>query len=333
MSNSTVLVIGEDPEAMLAPYDENLEVEPYRRYEEGEAEDHWWVRSVRRGAEHHRNGTGLALEDRRSVFAGHPPRTVDEQRAEYAEAAEWSAKLGERATWETLIKLYNEKYPDSDEGLAYDPETDRAYTISTYNPLSKWDWYLLGGRWTGFYRLKPGAQGVVGEPGVMTGPADPFYVDQARNRDIDWEGMRDDAGKRAVEEHERVRRALDGIEPIVRWSVVRDERFPGRIDEARQWYHAQPGVRALAVAKLYADDPVEYWQLDHEDAAERFIARQRAEAGLTFAVLNADGWHERGRMGWFGIVSDEVDDWPETAAALMDAAPDDALFSVYDVHI
>lgn len=76
MSHSTVLVIGDNPEEMLAPYSVEIAVEPYRDYEEGEPGDFWWVRSVRRGAEHYRNGTGLDEKDRRSAVCGRPPATL-----------------------------------------------------------------------------------------------------------------------------------------------------------------------------------------------------------------------------------------------------------------
>lgn len=54
------------------------------------------------------------------------------------------------------------------------------------NPNRRWDWYLIGGRWTGAFALKPGKNGKVGKPGVMTGPPPNGFVDQARAGDIDW---------------------------------------------------------------------------------------------------------------------------------------------------
>lgn len=56
----------------------------------------------------------------------------------------------------------------------------------------------------------------------------------------------------------------------------------------------------------------------------------------TFALLDAAGeWHERGRMGWWGIVSDEtpVDDWEPQWRALVDIIPADHTVAVVDVHI
>lgn len=46
--------------------------------------------------------------------------------------------------------------------------------FSTYNPNSKWDWYSLGGRWSGkFIKLKPNAEGNKNK-------------DQAYKKDIDF---------------------------------------------------------------------------------------------------------------------------------------------------
>jgi hypothetical protein len=52
-----------------------------------------------------------------------------------------------------------------------------------------------------------------------------------------------------------------------------------------------------------------------------------------FAILTPDGeWHERGRMGWWGIVSDEADEWPSQAKTLLEAHKDHLAVAV-DCHI
>lgn len=56
----------------------------------------------------------------------------------------------------------------------------------------------------------------------------------------------------------------------------------------------------------------------------------------TFAVLTPDGiWHEKGRMGWFGMSSGdkEQDAWNAEYRALVDAAADNAWFVLIDYHI
>lgn len=49
----------------------------------------------------------------------------------------------------------------------------------------KWDWYVLGGRWTGTFKLKEDAEGKLGRPGVMNEPAEKGSVDSALKKDID----------------------------------------------------------------------------------------------------------------------------------------------------
>lgn len=54
----------------------------------------------------------------------------------------------------------------------------------------------------------------------------------------------------------------------------------------------------------------------------------------TFALLDAAGeWHERGRMGWFGIVHAPVDDWEPQWRALVESIPANHTVAVVDVHI
>ena len=58
-----------------------------------------------------------------------------------------------------------------------------------FNPNSQYDWYQLGGRFTGHLILKPGRSGLLGSPGVCTAPAGPGRADQARKGDIDFAAM------------------------------------------------------------------------------------------------------------------------------------------------
>jgi hypothetical protein len=56
----------------------------------------------------------------------------------------------------------------------------------------------------------------------------------------------------------------------------------------------------------------------------------------TFAFLDAAGqWHERGRMGWFGMVSDEQDpnEWDAQLKQLVEDVADEDWLVVVDVHI
>ena len=55
-----------------------------------------------------------------------------------------------------------------------------------YNPDGLYDWYVLGGRWTGYW---PAKAGVVGGPGLMTPEAKTGWFDQVLYGDIDFSLM------------------------------------------------------------------------------------------------------------------------------------------------
>jgi len=72
----------------------------------------------------------------------------------------------------------------------YIDDDKNIYTYSTYNPNSKWDWYQVGGRWTGYFKLKENTKGVLGKPGLMTEQGEDGFVDQLYKKDIDIEWMK-----------------------------------------------------------------------------------------------------------------------------------------------
>lgn len=55
----------------------------------------------------------------------------------------------------------------------------------------------------------------------------------------------------------------------------------------------------------------------------------------TFAVLHEDVWYERGEMGWWGVVSNEVDrdEWDIQFRNLVDSLDPDSEVTVVDCHI
>ena len=58
------------------------------------------------------------------------------------------------------------------------------------------------------------------------------------------------------------------------------------------------------------------------------------ETPLCFIDLNGE-WIERGEMGWFGTISNEMDinKWEDVFKSYLDSVPDDTLLTVIDFHI
>ncbi len=125
MSHFTVLVItkkdGPDVDELLAPYDENISVEPYIGRTKAEM-----IADAKKSKENIEN---RIKED--------PKYKVDE----------WAKKYLEATTDEEFYQT--QVYEDSE----YDKDGNE---LSTYNPKSKWDWYSIGGRWDGELKTKSG---------------------------------------------------------------------------------------------------------------------------------------------------------------------------------
>lgn len=213
------------------------------------------------------------------------------------------------------------------------------------NPNAKWDWYRVGGRWAGHFKLKDGATAPAPVPGyeVKFGQELPEEntADVIRKRDIDFASMRADAAHDAAMEYDYIAGIFGDLPPHAPWSEFSDI---SNMDERRKTYRAQPRIMAwdtAAKAMTFDERRKAPFDLSFGNAddflvsREQYIAAAVSRAGTTFAVLNDGKWHERGEMGWWACVSNEKDPetWCSMFQKLMDDLPDDTLLTVVDCHI
>lgn len=247
--------------------------------------------------------------------------------AHYREENNFSPEV----TFEEAYAIYGEYW----NGNCWRKDNDGVWKeYSRYNPNSKWDWYSLGGRWMGYFQLKPGATGTAGRPGVFDNePLRPGNVDQARKCDIDFEAMRDEAGKKAADYYDRFW-ALVGNQPLPNWTQIR-ERHGEDIDAARKEYHDHPVVKLLEANEEWRHKFFMSDMLEMAETRGDYIEQARRSRAVTFAVLKDGQWYEKGEMGWWGMVSNEKDqsEWNDKFYELLNSLPDDTLLSVYDCHI
>jgi hypothetical protein len=215
------------------------------------------------------------------------------------------------------------------------------------NPNAKWDWYRIGGRWSGFFRLKHGVTAAAPTPGyevrmgLQDAPAE-NTADSVCKGDIDFEGMRADARHDAALEYDYVSSLFAGLPAHTAWETIR-AKHEGNHEAARKEYWSQPGLAKWNEAtklpseerrKLPADvtfgDPDKYLC-----SREEYLTRAANLCGTTFAVLKDGKWYERGKMGWWATVTNEKDaeTWTAMFANLIDSLPDDTLLTVVDCHI
>lgn len=176
------------------------------------------------------------------------------------------------------------------------------------NPNKKWDWWVEGGRWSGWLLLKNGQR-----------------ANQAKVEDVDWEGIRAEAGRDAAATYDK---ADPGT--WVSWTEMR-KQFPEDIEKAREAYHAQPELKAVR-------ERIDSFFFDADEllvGRETYISRAEDRAIAPFAFVKDREWFQRGEMGWFGMSTDEMPqgDWNALCWQQIQNLPGDTLLTVVDCHI
>lgn len=229
------------------------------------------------------------------------------------------------ATFEEFVKdFHNQEERDPEEG---------AYGYWE-NPNAKWDWWVIGGRWSGFFQLKPDVAGTLGERGsyekVLNTPDNRAgKADQAFKRDIDFDLMRHEARYEAVKRFDNFDEFMVKFPNFKGWTHFRELM---EIDAAREAYRSQDGKNELEETFGFSMD---CWADRFSIGREKYIAQQEASAFATFAVVKDGKWYERGSMGWWGCVADEKDsdNWNEEFLKLIEGVSDDTLLTIIDCHI
>lgn len=228
-----------------------------------------------------------------------------------------------------------EAHGDDWNGNRYRKDKDgiwREYT--TYNPDAKWDWYQLGGRWSGSFRLKPGKEGVMGASGVFGNKPG---IDQAFKKDIDFEAMYAEAAEKGRKHYREVVEACGGSIPKLEIAAPdRRTDLPDDADYKALWaeYHAQESVKLFQ--EKFPNHPFGPELDDYQCTEEEYVQNAENAAISTFAYVLNGVWHQRGQMGWFACVSDitmSQVEWNKHMREMVDALPGDTLISIYDCHI
>ena len=214
--------------------------------------------------------------------------------------------------------------------------------VNRTNPNRQWDWYQIGGRWSGFLKLKEGAEGAHGERSWMNRGQEnkTGYCDSALKGAIDFEGMRQEDADRAAKLWDAAHVIIAG-RTFQTWDQCKTEHTDaeGKInfDAARDLYNAQEVVQDFRKASCDKDSPFS-WSASPSDfvqTREEFIADARATAINTFALLKDGVWYEKGEMGWWGMSNDKMTDkeWAVKIGELIDGLSDETPITIVDAHI
>lgn len=215
----------------------------------------------------------------------------------------------------------------------------------------KWDWFVIGGRWAGNLILKPdtippatsikgGAENsnflvrYLQHQGVEEISADRY--DALPKRCIDIEAME----REYLKEHEdllKIHAIIDGLNfrsypAIYQELEIETGKRPGR-GQILERYDSQPAIIALTKAGM--EMPPHFDESLLMVPADKIRKVLAGRAWQPLAWLKDGDWVERGRMGWFGIVSDscDYDAWDLHCREIWDSIDDNAMITLVDCHV
>lgn len=266
MSHFTVLVIGKDWEEQLRPYNENTE-----DLDDGDKEFEVVVPAGK--------------------LFDHAKDIVKEAVKEKKDYADKYQKLMDKGDYEGILSSYHGGQKNDNGDWGY-----------WHNPYAKWDWYVMGGRWSGYFKVKKGAKGTLGEPGVFKNKAKSGYVDQLRKGEVDWDGMLEDAKKSAEKNYD---------EFMKKFKASKKKEYTG--------LHFEYGVVINKKGK--------------PESKKSYV--KKCSDFTPFAVLKDGEWLESGNMGWFGISIDnkKPKEWKTEIEQVLKDVPDNELLTIVDCHI
>lgn len=225
---------------------------------------------------------------------------------------------------EKLLKRFAERsseeqksYPTvevfAEEYYGYGPIPDKPGRFGHFtNPNRKWDWWVIGGRWSGMLRDAAGGE-----------------RDQLRVGDIALSVMRESDAIAAGERYDAAHVIIAG-ESFISWKDVL-AKHPDNIDAARAEYNAQPIAKRWRESREFLfDNPANFTV-----TREAYMQAARDRALSTFAVVRDGAWYEKGKMGWWGIATDEEDQatWNKKINELFGKLSPDTWITIVDCHI
>lgn len=192
----------------------------------------------------------------------------------------------------------------------------------------QWDWWVIGGRWSGSLLTAEAGRVVTDPPYGLTlrDVGAGRWCDQVRRGCLDLDGMRAHAAARAEEVWAEVAPVLaEHGTPAARESIRDGESDPVRAAEV---WRSQPGMEHLLRHVGLFDDPAREFACSHD----QYLERARANAVPGYAFLSE-------RTGWMRsrTVSAEWEMQPaagyiERVNREVEEATDDTLVSLVDYH-
>jgi hypothetical protein len=199
--------------------------------------------------------------------------------------------------------------------------------IDITNPNAKWDWYQVGGRFDGFFRLK----------------GETVRTNRARLHEVDFETKRREAEDKVRQRWSLAQLLIAGRTWTPWKQIIADApENPDQayLDAARKRYHDQQVVKDFKQREEFIWDDIDEFYIPPDKTPYgvlyALISEARREACVPFAILHEGKWHERGRMGWWAHVRDETmsrSEWLDYANKFFEELDPNTWVTAVDCHI
>lgn len=320
MSHFTVVVIGSDVDEQMEPYTEQDFTEKFEEFEDIENDS----------LDEYKNKEADIV-----VLADGSIHTKYDNQFKNANLADYRTKyiypvdsIVRKGKFTELFSTF-EEYMEVWHGTSERDKKTGRYG-HWFNPNAKYDYYQLGGRWTGYFKPNAGATGELGRSGAFDNKPTKGWVDNIAVGDIDVEGMQEEAVREANETYDKLEEVLQGRE-LPSWTKIH-EKHGEDIDAARNEYNDNEVVKDLNKVDFFImGDFVEVFGPNRKE----YIARQKNQTMVPFAVVKDGKWYQKGEMGWWGMSTDEMtqDEWNTKFWEMIKGLQPETELTLLDCHI
>lgn len=232
--------------------------------------------------------------------------------------------------------------PDFDQAACYgyvrvDRDGNVLRVVERGNPNAHWDWWTLGGRWSGWLRVKANSECHVGSGTVEDDENGMPRCDAARAADIHWEYMHKQARRKAEEywdaqfakAEELERTLLSGgktwAELLLEEPAERRQLFENGCRLCRVEPTVETFRRWTLSGGVFGIDLLSY------PTRDRYVAAH--EVPTLAAVVKNGEWHAKPEGSqYLAPDSDACRAWQERFQELLEDVPPDWMIAVVDCH-
>jgi len=350
MSHFTVLVIGENPEEQLKPFDENLrtefedKTEEYKKEHETEFTKEFYCESSSSWGQQitedlfntlktSKIGRVIVYDVEKSLGIGSYYRK-DRKYKGYHTIEGGKRCKGDQ--WFEVEEVLQTTHPDEDvcfEGKIRIRKIARPKKIALKDKYPVYEDFLS--QWHGI-------EDPDGEQGYHFNPQAKWDWYQLGGRWSDFFTLKPNCignrGKKSwtnENKPSKVNHADQALKGVIDFDAMANEKFE-ELSTTYDEFEKEVEEKGYDPGSGYFRYGIENTgDRDNPVAETREQYLKRCASISTFAVLKDGEWYEKGEMGWWGCVSDEKapDTWGQEFNNLLDSLSDDTLLSLYDCHI